>query len=168
MMLLVLVLALPAQAQISPSGPGAEERAIEDRQSSPYSIDEILEALRAVETGGVGGEGYDAIGDDGRAIGPFQIHRPYFADARVPGKYEDRRDLAFSRRVVIAYWKRWCPSALERCDGEVLARVHNGGPRGASKSGTLAYWLKVEGQLQTLSRKTIDARVADATRAAHR
>ncbi|HUR27171.1 MAG TPA: hypothetical protein VM509_03225 [Planctomycetota bacterium] len=107
----------------------------------------ILDAIRCAETGGQPHGGRDATGDRGRAIGPFQIHRAYFLDSGVDGRYEDCREPEFARRVVLAYWKRWCPDALERCDAEVLARVHNGGPKGAERSGTLAYWRKIEQRL---------------------
>jgi hypothetical protein len=112
-----------------------------------YSLDEILDAVQAVESGGCANGGRDATGDGGRAIGPYQIHRAYFRDSRVAGHYEDCRDPEFSRRVVIAYWKRWCPDALARCDAEVLARVHNGGPRGDRKRATLKYWSRVQAWL---------------------
>lgn len=115
------------------------------------SIDSILDAIRATESGGLEDGGSAAAGDGGRAIGPFQIHRAYFLDAGVPGQYSDCRDGDSARRVVLAYWKRWCPDALERCDAEVLARVHNGGPHGARKASTLAYWRKVEQQLAAAS-----------------
>ena len=118
------------------------------RSGAPsLSLDEILAALRATESGGHGNGGRDATGDGGRAIGPYQIHRAYFIDSGVPGRYADCRDPEFSRRVVIAYWQRWCPDALARCDAEVLVRVHNGGPRGARKSSTLAHWRRVESVL---------------------
>jgi hypothetical protein len=111
------------------------------------SIDAILDALQAIESGGCADGGRGATGDGGRAIGPFQIHAAYFRDSGVEGRYQDCRDAEFSRRVVLAYWKRWCPEALERGDAEVLARVHNGGPRGASKRSTLVYWRKVQAWL---------------------
>jgi hypothetical protein len=55
----------------------------------------ILDALRRVETGGIPDPSL-AVGDGGAAIGPYQIHRPYWLDAGVPGTYEDCRDAAAS------------------------------------------------------------------------
>jgi hypothetical protein len=141
MLLFVLLLGLSGPPQAASAEPPTGGR------ESPFTLDEILAALRATESGGHGNGGRDATGDGGRAIGPYQIHRAYFADSGVRGRYQDCRDPHFARRVVIAYWRRWCPEALERRDAEVLARVHNGGPRGARKSSTLAYWRKVESQL---------------------
>ncbi len=118
--------------------------AIESRIPSSHSLDEILDAIRTVESGGHKDGGRHATGDGGRAIGPFQIHREHWLDAGVAGRFEDCRDPKYAREIVIAYWKRWCPEALERRDAEVLARTHNGGPTGAKKASTLRYWAKVE------------------------
>lgn len=108
------------------------------------NLDQILAAIRHVESGGTPHGGTRAIGDGGRALGPFQIHRSYWLDARIPGRFEDCFDPAYARRVVLAYWRRHCPAALEALDAEVLARVHNGGPAGTRKSGTAVYWRRVE------------------------
>ena len=44
---------------------------------------------------------------------------------------------------MLAYWRRYCPTAMAAGDAEVLARVHNGGPRGNRKAATAAYWRRV-------------------------
>jgi hypothetical protein len=90
----------------------------------------------------------DAVGDGGKALGRYQIHRIYWQDSRQPGKYEDVRDRAYAERVMLAYWRRHVPKALEANDFETLARVHNGGPRGSTKKVTLPYWRKVQEQLK--------------------
>jgi len=113
-----------------------------------YSLDQILDAIRTTESGGCKDEGRDATGDGGRAIGPYQVHRSHWQDSRQPGRFEDCRDPAYARREVIAYWERWCPEALARRDAEVLARVHNGGPNGARKEGTLPFWRRVRAALE--------------------
>lgn len=151
MLLFVLLLGLPATARALPAHRVTESVVTSSTVVPRFSLDAILEALRTTETGGQVNGGRDATGDGGRAIGPYQIHRPYFLDSGIAGRYEDCRDPEFARRVVIAYWKRWCPDALERCDAQVLARVHNGGPRGARKSSTLPYWRKVELRLISAS-----------------
>jgi hypothetical protein len=112
------------------------------------TLDDILHALRVVETGGEPRGGRDAVGDGGAAIGPYQIHREYWRDANVPGSFSQCRDARYARRVVIAYWKRYCPDALEELDAEVLARTHNGGPAGARKAATLRFWRKVQRELE--------------------
>lgn len=107
----------------------------------------FLDALRRVETGGHG-SGIGIVGDGGRAFGPYQIHKGYWQDSRVPGSHADcLRDVEYSERVVIAYMKRYAPEALLSHDWQTLARIHNGGPKGASKKATLAYWKRVEKEM---------------------
>ena len=108
---LALLLALCATAQAAPP-------------------DSFFRALHVVETSGHIGP---IIGDGGRALGPLQIHRSYHADARIGGDYSRCADLDYSRRVVTAYLQRYAPQAWAAGDVKTLARVHNGGPRGASK-----------------------------------
>ena len=86
-------------------------------------------------------------GDDGRSIGPYQIQHAYWADAGLPGRWEDCRQIEYARRVMLAYWQRYCPEALDQADAEVLARTHNGGPQGAHRAATLPYWADVQARL---------------------
>jgi hypothetical protein len=102
--------------------------------------DSFFRALHVVETSGRHGP---ILGDGGKALGPLQIHRAYHKDSRVPGAYERVADLEYSKRVASAYLKRYAPEAWAKADVEVLARVHNGGPRGASKIATKGYGRKV-------------------------
>lgn len=83
------------------------------------------------------------LGDQGRSRGPLQIQRSYHADSGVAGRYEMVDDLAYSRRVVTAYLKRYARAAWDSGDVDTLARIHNGGPRGAQKPQTLAYAARV-------------------------
>ena len=121
-----------------------------------HTLDEILEAIRATESGGWEDGGRHATGDGGRAIGPFQIHRAHWQDTGLPGRYEDCREPSYARREVVAYWERWCPEALERRDARTLARVHNGGPDGARKSATLMYWATVQAALERVALRRAD------------
>ena len=100
----------------------------------------FFRALHVVETSGRTGP---IIGDNGRALGPLQIHKAYHADARIGGDYSRCADLDYSRRVVTAYLQRYAPAAWAAGDVSTLARVHNGGPRGASKPATKSYGDKV-------------------------
>ena len=105
----------------------------------------FLDALRAVETGGQPNGGVGAIGDGGKAYGPLQIHKGYWQDSRVPGSHADcLTSREYSERVVLAYMKRYAPKSLEAGDWEKLARIHNGGPKGHTKSATVKYWAKVQ------------------------
>jgi len=103
------------------------------------SIEQILQAIRLVETGSHPAAGRNAVGDQGRSLGPFQIQRGYWKDSGVSGRYEDVRDTHYAKRVILAYWRKYCPVALAKHDWRTLARVHNGGPGGANKKATLGY-----------------------------
>lgn len=128
--------------------------------SPDYTLPQILDAIRVVETRGLPHSGRDSGGDSGRAIGPFQIHLAYWKDAGLPGKYEDCRDMDYARRVVQAYWRRYCPKALAALDAEVLARTHNGGPTGAKRDSTLPFWKKVRRELETPPKPAPDTKAA--------
>jgi hypothetical protein len=118
---LTILLALAATAQAAPP-------------------DSFFRALHIVETSGKRGA---ILGDNGRALGPLQIHRGYHADARVAGDYSRCADLDYSKRVVSAYLQRYAPAAWSAGDVATLARIHNGGPRGATKQATVNYAAKV-------------------------
>lgn len=106
----------------------------------------LFEAIRSVETGGRA-QARDAVGDDGRSIGPYQISRAYWADSSVRGNWKQCKDGTFAETVMRAYWKRYCPEALQRRDSETLARVHNGGPKGHRKAAMLPYWKMIRERL---------------------
>lgn len=108
---------------------------------------EILHAIRWVETSD---RTNPPDGDDGRAIGPYQIHRLYWQDARLPGDYQECHRREYAERVITAYMQRWVPEAWRNCDAEAIARTHNGGPRGRSKGQTDRYWARVESWLRGL------------------
>jgi hypothetical protein len=104
--------------------------------------DRLLDAIAKVESN----HNPNAVGDDGKAIGVFQIHRVYWQDAvhhdpSIGGCYEDCRDPEYARRIVIAYMDRYAPA---NASDETLARIHNGGPRGHKKAATTKYWNKVK------------------------
>ena len=94
----------------------------------------ILDTLQAVETGGER-DPDAAIGDNGKALGAYQIWRVYWVDAceydttlRDRG-YEAVTDRDYAERVVIAYLSRYARD----WSIDTVARIHNGGPAGATK-----------------------------------
>ena len=103
--------------------------------------DSFWRALHIVETSGRTGP---IVGDQGRALGPLQIHRGFHQDSRVAGEYSRCAELEYSKRVATAYLKRWAPEAFAKGDVEVLARVFNGGPRGHLKTATKSYGARVK------------------------
>ena len=124
---LILTLALAATAHAAP--PESFWRALHQVESSGRRTGLIL-------------------GDQGRSRGPLQIMRAYHSDSRVAGPYERVDDLDYSRRVVTAYLKRYARAAWDNGDVDTLARVHNGGPRGAQKPQTRAYAERVRRAMQ--------------------
>jgi hypothetical protein len=112
-----------------------------------HDTDKILDAIRVTETGGEK-DPANAVGDGGKAIGPFQIHYSYWKDAvefdtSIGGKYSDCKNEAYARKIIVAYWTRYAPN----WSFETLSRTHNGGPKGSKKSSTLDYWSKVRKNL---------------------
>jgi len=126
-----------------------------------YGWRDTLDAIRITETGGLPDDGEGAVGDGGNALGPYQIWTPYHTDAAERDKtltsYQScLNSKAYSERVVRAYMNRYARAALRRleagagtlADVETVARIHNGGPRGATKKATLPYWRKVKKEVQ--------------------
>ncbi|MCA8977019.1 MAG: hypothetical protein KDC98_20020 [Planctomycetes bacterium] len=112
----------------------------------PWTRDELLAAIRHVESGN---RDPAPDGDGGLAIGPYQIHRVYWQDAiafrpELGGGYQDCRRRDYAERVIEAYMQLWVPEAWQAVDAEVIARTHNGGPKGAEKAATLRYWERVQ------------------------
>ncbi len=106
-------------------------------------LERLLDAIARVESNGVS----RAVGDSGRAVGLYQIHRSYWADGtRILGvdwQYGDARDPAKARQVVRAYLRHY--GRGKSLIG--LARIHNGGPRGDERAATQEYARKIEAAL---------------------
>ena len=97
--------------------------------------------------------GIESQGDDAAvnaaegAHGRYQIRAPYLDDANAilgtAYSLDDMHNADTAERVVRAYLTYY-GDAYERRTGqaatpEVLARIHNGGPRGAERDATLPY-----------------------------
>lgn len=119
-------------------------RAIETLAKSLMLPIQFIQAIHMVESSGK----YGAIrGDNGAALGPLQIHRAYWADSQIEGKYEDCADYHYSVRVMDAYLNRYAKQAVRNNAFETMARIHKGGPQGANKQSSVAYWHLVKYQL---------------------
>lgn len=128
--------------------------------SSYYDKAEVLQALRIVECGDVD---QPPRGDGGNARGWYQIWRAYWQDATefsgIGGTYaEVETDKAYAEKVVAAYMRRYAKEEWSRieagtatlADVETVARIHNGGPRGAKgkrRKLTDGYWAKVKKEI---------------------
>lgn len=109
--------------------------------SSSTDVDGILRAIAQVESN----HNDNAIGDGGKAIGRYQIHRVYWIDAveydpSIGGKYEDCKDPVYARKIVVAYLSRYAPN----WNIDTVAGIHNGGPKGHLKNATKVYRRKVK------------------------
>lgn len=112
-----------------------------------YSLEDVYRAIKLVETGK--GTGINVIGDNGKSYGPYQISKAYFIDSGVKGTWEQcLTDKAFSEKVMLQYWKRYVPDALDPINPEILARIHNLGPNWKNKQqlGNI-YWNKVKREI---------------------
>ena len=117
----------------------------------------LLNAIKNVESSG----NASAIGDNGKAVGAYQIHKVYVDDVnnimerkgfKTRFTYSDRFNAHKSRIMTCVYLNHY-GKVYERKTGkkaslEVLARIHNGGPNGYKKQATLKYWHKVKKRLK--------------------
>lgn len=116
------------------------------------TFDDLLDAIEWVESKGDPW----AVGDNGKAVGSFQIHEIFFNDVKRiqlkrPATFswsacmfrlKDRYDPKKSRQMVTIYLKYYGGTFEE------MARKHNGGPNGHKKESTKAYWLKVKARME--------------------
>lgn len=125
-----------------------------------HRTQEFMDAVRWVESK----DGQYLVGQDGE-IGPYQIQRGYWQDATEYASLRSRQhwsyhrglheiyrghgydslmnDRAYGEVVMGWYWMRYATDKRP----EVLARMHNGGPRGHTKRSTEAYWSLVKRRL---------------------
>ena len=108
------------------------------------NLTNLISALIIVES-----SGNDlAIGDNGRAVGPLQIHRGVVLDVnRFTGshyRHQDMTNRAQARAVCQAYLTHYGRGATT----EQLARRWNGGPTGDRKTATVAYWRRVQKEIK--------------------
>ena len=117
---------------------------------------DLLDAIAAVETNADDA----AVNEREDAHGRFQIRAAYLADANrfLGSSYTlaDMHDQAKAERVVMAYLRHY---GTERGVTSLydLARIHNGGPKGAEKRSTIDYGARV---WEALARIRLEARHA--------
>jgi soluble lytic murein transglycosylase-like protein len=103
----------------------------------------LWEAVCRVESSG----NPHAVGDGGKAVGIAQIHPILVKDVnRFAGtRYtlNDRFNPAKSKEMFNLYVEHYGKGRSV----EFKARIWNGGPQGASKRTTLAYWRKIQKHL---------------------
>ncbi len=112
------------------------------------NFEQLLDAIEKVESSG----NPNAVGDNGEAIGAYQIHKIYVDEVnRILGwhnfSYDDRWDRDKSRWMVSIYLRHYGKGKSV----EAMARIHNGDPvTGWRDENTKPYWLKVKAELENL------------------
>jgi hypothetical protein len=130
-----------------------------DKDEENYTFDDLLDAIEWIESKGDA----NAVGDNGNAIGAYQIHKIYVRDInRFLGwnrfEYEDRYSKKLSREMTRQYISWYASRAYDDTRDskffklEVMARIHNGGPKGYMKESTKPYWNKVKERMETTKR----------------
>ena len=105
-----------------------------------YAYD-VYDAIKEVESGG----DYKAIGDNGKAVGAYQINEIYVKDAnRISGKsytledrYDEKKSLEMVKIVTTYYGNYYKKKTGKKVTPEIIARIHNGGALGWNKSSTI-------------------------------
>ncbi len=104
------------------------------------NLHSLISALMIVESSG----NDQAIGDNGRALGPLQIHRGVVLDVnRITGskyQWQQMTNRAQARAVCQAYLEHYGRGKSL----EDQARIWNGGPSGHKKAATVSYWRRVQ------------------------
>lgn len=108
------------------------------------NLHSLISALMIVESSG----NDQAIGDNGRAIGPLQIHRSVVLDVnRITGsnyRHSEMTNRVAARAVCQAYLEHYGRGkSLEE-----QARIWNGGPSGHKKAATVSYWRRVQKEIK--------------------
>ena len=116
----------------------------DSQSNSMNTMSNLISALIIVES-----SGNDlAIGDNGRALGPLQIHREVVLDVnRITGsnyRHSEMTNRVAARAVCQAYLEHYGRGKTT----EQQARIWNGGPSGDRKAATLAYWRRVQKNLK--------------------
>ena len=103
----------------------------------------LWEAVCAVESSG----NPRAVGDKGKAVGIAQIWARTVADinrfAGTKFTLNDRFDPVKSKQMFTLYTEHYGKGRSV----QFKARLWNGGPQGAYKGATLAYWRKIQSKL---------------------
>ena len=108
--------------------------------TTAMNLNNLITALMIVESAG----NDQAIGDNGRALGPLQIHRGVVLDVnRITGsnyRHSEMTNRVAARAVCEAYLRHYGRGKSI----EQQARIWNGGPTGDRKTATERYWRRVQ------------------------
>jgi len=94
----------------------------------------------------------NAIGDYGKSLGRYQVGRDFHTDAllfspSIGGVYQDVTKPDYAEKIITAYMLRYLGADvwnnLTDANIQLIARTHNGGPRGASKQSTKEFGVAI-------------------------
>lgn len=130
---------------------------LKKNQKAP-TLDDVLDAIKQVESGG---DPNVKPGDAGKSLGMYQIGWAYCKDATLQLLHEHNNRIAipdydtivksehWSREIIKAYWRRYCPGAYQYVNWRALVRAHNGGGvSGPIEAATIPYADKIRKVLQ--------------------
>lgn len=101
--------------------------------SQGFNWNRFLSALQKVETGGIKNPDF-ARGDNGKALGRYQLHRGYVLDAKsqdktLTGAWVDiAQDEFKSASAVVAYLTKYAEKEINSGNAEMMFAAHNSGP----------------------------------------
>jgi len=92
----------------------------------------------------------NAVGDNGKALGLYQIHAGYWEDGcnflEVDWPYGWAKKPKYASQIVTAYLMYYGDlyekKTGKKATAEVLCRIHNSGPLGYKKKCSIPYWKK--------------------------
>ena len=125
--------------------------------ASDYKNDHIFyKALRFVES-----KNLNTVGDNGKAIGVYQIHKIYIDDVnRIYGtkySYDNRWDKNKSHEIVVLYLNYYRKVFERKYKRQItvieLAAIHNGGPQGYKKLKAREYGSRVLNYIKAVSQQ---------------
>jgi|TARA_R110000744_G_scaffold55936_1_gene118080 hypothetical protein len=101
----------------------------------------------------------NAVGDNGAALGMYQLHAAYVQDASEhSGIYYEHKDAYDQQRaedIINSYMDRYATTKRLGHPPTIqdICRIHNGGPNGYKRSSTEAYWQKCKAVMDTIQLK---------------
>lgn len=129
------------------SPPHGNRISVKSLAPDPIFFEPLINIIAIIESN----NNSQAIGDSGKAVGTYQLHKIFVDDVnRIIGSkkysYADRLNPTKSREMVKIYLQHYATQKrlCHKPTCEDMARIINGGPNGYKKKSTVKYWSKVK------------------------